>query len=89
MKKKVLSLIWTIAILMAFVPTCLAYDLNFSAQQPTGEAGGKLTNSIGTVLGVVQWIGFIVAIAMLIYVGIKYLTSGAGVLLSAGKKKKR
>ena len=79
MKKKVFSLIWTVAILMAFAPVCLATwggEINPTPGTPAGASG--MTNTINTVLGAIQWIGFIVAIAMLIYVGIKYLTSGAG-----------
>ena len=30
------------------------------------------------ILGVARWAGFIVAIAMIIWIGIKYLTAGAG-----------
>ncbi len=41
---------------------------------PTDEVQG----GVQTVLGAAQWIGFIVGIAMIIYVGIKYLTAGAG-----------
>jgi len=79
MKKRVLSLIWTVAIMMAFVPTCFASgwaNIGISVA-PVAPQGG-IASSVTTVLGVVQWIGFIVAIAMLIYVGIKYLTAGAG-----------
>lgn len=37
-----------------------------------------VSNAVGNVLGLVRWIGFIVAIVMVMYVGIKYLTAGAG-----------
>ena len=75
MKKKVLSLIWTVGLLMAYIPACFAWGgVDVKPTQP--DIG--ITGSINTVLGVVQWIGFIVAIAMIIYVGIKYLTAGAG-----------
>ena len=37
-----------------------------------------LKNAIGKILGAVQFIGLIVGIAMIIYIGIKYLTAGAG-----------
>ena len=58
-----------------------------------GGAGGNVYDSIGSdlngdlgpiqtpvqsVLGVIQLIGFIVAIVMVMYVGIKYLAAGAG-----------
>ena len=41
---------------------------------PTAEVQG----GVQTVLGAAQWIGFIVGIAMIIWVGVKYLTAGAG-----------
>ena len=37
-----------------------------------------LKDAIGKILGAVQFIGLIVGIAMIIYIGIKYLTAGAG-----------
>lgn len=39
---------------------------------------GSMADPVAQVLGVIQVVGFIVAIAMVIYVGIKYLTAGAG-----------
>ena len=39
---------------------------------------GSLVTSVNTILGAVQWIGFIVGMAMIIYIGIKYITAGAG-----------
>ena len=79
MKKRVLSSILIIAILIAATSTCLASwgeGINPTPGTPSGASG--MTTTINSVLGAAQWIGFIVAIAMLIYVGIKYLTSGAG-----------
>ncbi|MBO5178759.1 MAG: hypothetical protein J6B87_00205 [Clostridia bacterium] len=43
---------------------------------PTSISG--LQNTAVSVLGVMQWGGYIIAVGMLIWVGIKYVTSGAG-----------
>ena len=42
------------------------------------DVPGTLKTAIGKILGAVQFIGLIVGIAMIIYIGIKYLTAGAG-----------
>ena len=76
MKAKLLSAIWTAAILMAYIPMCFAWEPGGEIRPVPPDDG--VTAPVVQVLGVVQWIGFIVAIAMIIYVGIKYLTSGAG-----------
>ena len=76
MKKKVLSLIWAVAISMALVPTCFA--TGWGGVTVTPSAVSEAEDSIKTVLGTIQWIGYVVAIGMLIYVGIRYLTAGAG-----------
>ena len=39
---------------------------------------GDVQGKISSALGIAQFIGFVVAIIMLIWVGVKYLTSGAG-----------
>ena len=39
---------------------------------------GSLSSKVSTILGMVQWIGFIVGVAKIMYVGVKYLTAGAG-----------
>ena len=45
---------------------------------PKPPEAGEVSSAVGTILGVAQWIGFIVGIAMIIWVGVKYLTAGAG-----------
>ena len=39
---------------------------------------GEMNTPLQNVLGVIQVVGFVVAIVMVMYVGIKYLTAGAG-----------
>ena len=38
---------------------------------------GDAKTTAGSILGFVQWIGYAIAIGMLIYIGIKYVTSPA------------
>ncbi len=68
-------------IIFSIIATLLALSTAFAFEiegvkpvPPTTEVQG----GVQTVLGAAQWIGFIVGIAMIIYVGIKYLTAGAG-----------
>jgi len=37
-----------------------------------------LTELVGNIVGSIKWIAIVVAVVMVIYVGIKYLTAGAG-----------
>ncbi len=39
---------------------------------------GGLSNSVSTVLGVAQWVGLIAGVVMVIWIGVKYITAGAG-----------
>ena len=49
-----------------------AFAANIEVTAPTGEIDG-----FGKVLGVIQYIGILVAVVMVMYVGVKYLTAGA------------
>ncbi len=72
--KKVTFISLLIATLLVF-STVFAFELEgVKPVPPTTEVQG----GVQTVLGAAQWIGFIVGIAMIIWVGVKYLTAGAG-----------
>lgn len=45
---------------------------------PTAPDQGGVIEKVVKILEFLQWVGFVVAIGMIIWVGIKYLTSGAG-----------
>ena len=75
MKKKMISALLT-ALLCALQFTVVFGGYNAGGITPSPIGG--LDGVVFTILGVVQWIGFIVGIAMCIYIGIKYLTAGAG-----------
>lgn len=73
--KKVLAIV--MIMLIAMSSSVFAYsEITTTPGAPTG-AGSLQVKATG-VLGVIQWVGYIVAIGMLIWVGIKYVTSGAG-----------
>jgi hypothetical protein len=55
----------------------LAGGLQAPSPKPPSNLSG-IDDTVGNVLGVIQWIGIIVAVAMIMYVGIKYMTSTAG-----------
>ncbi len=44
---------------------------------PQAPGDGKLNSSVNKILGVAQWIGFIVGVVMVIWIGVKYITAGA------------
>ena len=71
-KRLIMFLVWIMTISSATV--CLATGITVG--DPTGIPG--LEGKVSVILGMIQWVGFVVAIGMVIYVGIKYVTAGAG-----------
>ena len=80
MKKKLSSMLALASMSMAYANVALATE---------GEGGGYgivitdpdidgLNTVAGTILGAMKFIGYVVAVVMMIYIGIKYLTAGAG-----------
>ncbi len=75
-KQKVLSMILTIAMVMGvFASVALADVEDIPIIQPSD--GGFVT-VVGKIIGFIQYAAWAVAIGMIIYIGIKYMTSGAG-----------
>lgn len=82
MKKKILSL------LLAFVMCMMPFGMVFASDAtttipnitvtPPDMGNGGLGGIAGKIIGAMQFIGYVVAVIMIIYVGIKYLTAGAG-----------
>ena len=54
-----------------------ASSISFAEEVPPLPIEG-LIPMVRAVIGAVKWIGIVVAVIMVIYVGIKYLTAGAG-----------
>lgn len=77
MKKRLVSLF--LAFVMCLMPmTAFAVSLPDVKPVTPGGDSTELVSKVNSVLGVIQIIGFVVAIIMVMYVGIKYLTAGAG-----------
>lgn len=72
--KKTMIIVMMIAMLL-MTSSVWAYSLSTSVA-PTELSG--LGETAAGVLGVMQWGGYIIAIGMLIWVGVKYVTAGAG-----------
>ena len=71
--KKVISLA-----LVGFGMQSMVFAFPTVTVTPTAPSAEGVSNAVSSILGAAQWIGFIVGIAMIIWVGVKYLTAGAG-----------
>lgn len=71
--KKIISLLMTLSLICSSIAYALPPDLNPSMSAP----GEKIESIVPDILGMVQWIGYAVAIGMLVYIGIKYVMSAA------------
>lgn len=76
MKKKVMSLFMAMTLCLMSFATVFAGE--FEVIQPGSPNVGVIQGPVQNILGVVRWIGYVVAIFMIVYIGIKYLTAGAG-----------
>lgn len=74
--KKITSSFATITALMGMTMASMAIEVpDFN---PGNGNAGAITGDFDKVLGIVQLVGVLVAVVMVMYVGIKYLTAGAG-----------
>jgi len=73
MKKRIGALV----VLMCMLMCTVAFGFNQLTPDTNVDLYG-LDTKANTILGMVQWIGFVVGTAMIIYIGIKYITAGAG-----------
>ena len=72
---KILSIVLLVVTLtMCFSPIVFADGIgDFDASPKTPD--GKATSLANTILGTLTWVGIAIAIGMLIFLGIKYVTS--------------
>lgn len=73
-KMKILSII-TIVLMLAMSTMCYA-SLIAPTPTPPSDPGG-MNAWVTTILGILQWVGIAVAVGMLIYMGIRFVTKGA------------
>lgn len=81
--KKLVSVLLTVMMVCGMFSTVFATESEGGVTVPTIKAGGgELGAMIGkiasTILGVLQILAGAIAVGMLIYIGIKYMTKGAG-----------
>lgn len=76
MKKltKIASIFLTISMLMSFASIVFANGIEIPTIQIRDNPFSTLG---GTILGFIQWFGYIFAVGMLLYIGIKYMMSSA------------
>lgn len=70
--KKFVSIMLTLAMMATMASGVLANSISIN----TGVSSLP-TQTAGNILGLIQWIGYAIAIGMLIYIGIKYVMSAA------------
>jgi len=77
MNKKLISMILTL--IMCIIPMSMCFAGYGTVKVPDSgeESLGNIGGTVNTVLGIIQTIGYIVAVAIVMWVGIKYLTAGA------------
>lgn len=84
MKKilKVFSLITIFSILMMMMSVCFAGGTAITVgglikPDSTINGGEQLTEPIQKVVGAIRWAGYIIAVGLIVYIGIKYLMASA------------
>lgn len=70
--KKYIAILTTVALLL--VPSLV---FAFTPMDPQPSAPQGTEDMVQTILGAIQWIGYAIAIGMLIYIGIKYVGAAA------------
>ena len=71
--KKAMAIVLVMLMAMNTFVLANSFSTQTLSQGNLGEISGKALGLLGTL----QWVGYLVAIGMLIWVGIKYLMSGA------------
>lgn len=78
MKKKGWIILLTCFILFSNMFICIAGEDWSLGDNPSTVENSDVKPIFLTVLGTLQWIGYLVSIAMLIWAGIRYMTSSVG-----------
>lgn len=71
--KKVMSILMAVAMLFAMYGGVFAYNGITATPSAPGDAG----DIAGTIIGVMKWFGYAIAVGMLVYIGIKYIMASA------------
>ena len=79
MKINVKKMLKSISILSVLVAVIMSMAFAITVPEPINpNVNQGIIDAVGTVLGAAQWIGIVVGTGMIIYIGVKYLTAGAG-----------
>ncbi len=71
-KKMKVSSVILLVIMLLFTVSNFAYAANIPK---VTENSSFMTAQIGTILGIIRWVGYAIAIGMAMILGIKYVTS--------------
>ena len=74
MKKKQIFLI--IMIIILIIPSII-FGFADEIGNPTPTPPDGMSDTVSTILGVIQWVGYAIAVGMLLYIGIKYVMAAA------------
>ena len=74
--KKFLSVV--LAIVLCLIPCGAVFANQYGVDFGYGNLDSGVQNTVNKVLGVIKTIGYVVAIAMVMFAGIKYLMAGVG-----------
>lgn len=74
---RIISIVLLVAVLLFTfaVPSFAAIADNMKPADDVIKEGGKAQSLVVTVLGALKWIGIAISVGMLIFMGIKYVTS--------------
>ena len=76
--KKVFCFIITTVVALGLLANGVLADVEYglggevTPNQPTGAG-----ETVGTIVGMMQWVGYAIAVGMLVYIGIKYVMASA------------
>lgn len=74
--KKVVNVLLTLAMIASMASVVFALPAEFKNIDPP-DTTGTLGNATSRILGFIQFIGYGIAVGMLLYIGIKYMMSSA------------
>lgn len=72
--KKVVSVLLTLAMIATMMSAVFASNIPDPNTKPPSP---EMNTAVSNILGAIQWIGYVFAVGMLLYIGIKYMMSAA------------
>ena len=76
--KKFISILLTVAMMFTMMaPVFATVPGGITIDDPEAGAFGDFGDKVADVLGAIRWVGYAIALGMLLYIGIKYVMSAA------------